>query len=177
MTAHTAGDTYTATLTDATRPATAGWSAQMVLIGPSKFTITGTAAGDAFTFTDASTTDWPPGAYQVKVLYTLAGARTTVDAGSVQVLPNPTDAGTDARSLLGEWERILVDLKAAYAAHIASGRAVVGSYSIGGRAMTYQTTAELLRAINNAETMAARERTQSAAARGESTRVRYHTRM
>lgn len=178
-TTFTSGDAFTATITNASYPAGAGWSAQMVLIGPTRQTITGTASGDDFVFTadSAATASWAAGSYTARILYTLAGARTTVESGTLQVLPDPAAGGTDARALMGTWARILADLEAAYQAHITSGRAVVGSYSIGGRSMSYQTTAELVRAIDNARREVAREEAAAKLLRGESARNKLQIRM
>ena len=178
-TTFTAGDAFSATVANTSYPAGAGWSAQLVLIGPTRQTITGTASGDDFAFAanSATTASWSAGSYTARILYTLAGARTTVESGAIQVLPDPAAGGTNARSLMGTWARILADLEAAYETHIASGRSVVGSYTIGGRSMSYQTTAELVRAIDNARREVAREEAAAKLLRGESARNRLHRRM
>lgn len=178
-TQHNAGDSFAATLSGGTYAPTAGWSAQLVLIGPARVTITATTSGADFAAvaTAAASADWVPGDYTTRVVYTNGAERVTGAAGAMRVLPNPTAAGTDALALKGAAQRRLDDLQAAYDAHITSGNAVVGEYTINGRTMRYRELSELLAAINAAKRDVQAEQSAARVASGLSPRVRYVTRM
>ncbi|MDP4300350.1 hypothetical protein [Leptothrix discophora] len=84
---------------------------------------------------------------------------------------------TNASTPPVSWQAILTDLEAAYQAHIQSGRATVGSYTVAGRSMTYQTTADLIRAIDHARREVQREKAEADLAAGLSTRRVLRIRM
>lgn len=178
-TQHNAGDSFSATLSGAAYAPAAGWSAQLVLIGPARVAINATTSGSDFaaTATAAATSAWMPGDYATRVVYTHGADRITGAAGTLRVLPDPTAAGTDAQSLKGAAQRRLDDLQAVYDAHITSGNAVVGEYTINGRSMRYRDLSELLAALNAARRDVQAEQAAARVAAGLSPRVRYVTRM
>jgi hypothetical protein len=178
-TQHTAGDTFEATLSGADYPPASGWGAQLVLIGPARHTITATTSGTDFAATAlaSATASWPAGDYVTRVVYTNGLQRVTGGPGALRVLPDPTSGATDAESLKGTAQRRLDDLQAVYDAHIASGNAMVGEYTINGRTMRYRDLSELLAAINAAKRDVQSEQAASRVAAGLSPRVRYVTRM
>ena len=176
---HTAGDTFEATLSGVDYPPAAGWSAQLVLIGPARHTITATTSGTDFAAAAlaSATANWPAGDYVTRVVYTNGAERATGSAGALRVLPDPTSGATDALSLKGAAQRRLDDLQAVYDAHMTSGNAVVGEYTINGRTMRYRDIADLLTAINAAKRDVLTEQAAARVAAGLSGRVRYVTRM
>ena len=178
-TQHTAGDTFEATLSGADHLPSAGWSAQLVLIGPSRYTISATTSGADFSASAAAavTAAWAPGDYSLRVVYTNGVDRATGAAASLRVLPDPTASGTDALALKSTAQRVLDDLMLAYQAHLTGGQVHVAEYTINGRAMKFRTIAELLTAINAARRDVEAEKSAARVAAGLSPRVRYVTRM
>lgn len=172
---HTAGDHVDWALDPGTRTPADGWSAQLVLIGPDRFTVACVADGLAFAAqaTAAATGLWPAGTYGLRLLLSRAAERVTVELAPVEVLPDPTYAS----SLLSNAEQHLADLKAAYQAHMASGMAVVAEYRIGDRLRKFKSVEELLKAIRHAEQQVEAERATKAVAAGLSPRRRFVTRM
>lgn len=178
-TQHIAGDTFVATISGADYPPSAGWSAQLILIGPSRYTVTASVSGSDFeaTATAAATSTWIAGDYTTRPIYTKGAERATGSAGTLRVLPDPAAPTTDGVALKGAAQRRLDDLQAAYDAHIASGNAVVGEYTINGRTMRYRELSELLAAISAAKRDVLSEQAAARVAAGLSGRVRYVTRM
>ena len=88
---HTAGDSFAALLDGTTYPASAGWAATLVLIGPARHTLAAAASGDdhAVSVAGASTATWPPGAYAMRAMYSKAADRYSVELGSLAVAANP----------------------------------------------------------------------------------------
>lgn len=172
---HTAGDSVDWTVDPGSRTAAEGWSAQIIGVGPDRFTLSCTVDGVAFVAqaAAASTGQWPAGTYGLRLLLTRATERVTVELASIEVLPDPTYAP----SLLSTAEQHLADLKAAYQAHMASGMAVVAEYRIGDRLRKFKSVEELLKAIGHAERQVEAERMTKAVAAGLSPRRRFVTRM
>lgn len=178
-TTHTAGDSFAALLEGSTYPASAGWSASLVLIGQARHTLAAAASGDdhAVAVAGASTATWPPGAYAMRVLYSKAAERHSVCLGALAVAANPADAGTDARALMSLAEQALQDLEAAYRAHLASGNVHVGRYTIAGRSMEYRGLADLLTARSAARRDVVAERAAKRARAGLPARLQLVARM
>ena len=178
-TQHTAGDSFAATLSGTDYPPAAGWSAQLVLIGPARVSINATTSGADFAAasTAAVTAAWAPGDYATRVVYTNGTDRTTGTAGSLRVLPDPTVSSTDALSLVSPAQRVLDDLMVAYRAHLTGGQVHVDEYEINGRKMKFRSIADLLTAINAARRDVEAEKSAARVAAGLSPRVRYVTRM
>lgn len=176
---HTAGDSFAALLDGSTYPASAGWAATLVLIGPARHTLAAAASGDdhAVSVAGASTATWPPGAYAMRAMYSKAADRYSVELGSLAVAANPAAITTDARALMSASEQALQDLEAAYRAHLASGNVHVASYTIAGRSMQYRTLADLLKALSNARRDVAADRAAQRARAGLPERMQFVTRM
>lgn len=176
---HTAGDSFTATLDGSQYPATGGWTAQLVLIGPVRITLNAAASGaDHLVQADAATTGaWAAGSYALKALFTRGGERYSDDAGVLEVKPDPAAAGTNARSLLTAAEQALQDLEAAYRTWLASGRVHVAEYQIAGRKMVFRQADDFLKAITAARRDVASERAAKRVAAGLNPRMTYVTRM
>lgn len=178
-TTHTAGDSFAALLDGSSYPATAGWVASLVLIGPARKTLASTASGSdhAVAADGASTATWPAGAYAMRALYAKAADRYSVDLGTLTVAADPAGARTDARALMSLAEQALQDLEAAYRAHLASGNVHVASYSIAGRDMQYRTLADLHEALAAARRDVASERAAKRVRAGLPERTQFVTRM
>lgn len=178
-TQHTAGDTFAATLSGVDNLPQAGWSAQLVLIGPARYTISATTSGVDFAATAAAsvTAVWLPGDYSLRVVYTNGAQRATGAGASLRVLPDPTAVGTDAMTLKSTAQRVLDDLMVAYQAHLTGGQVHVAEYTINGRSMKFRAVAEMLAAINAARRDVEAEKSAARVAAGLSPRVRYVTRM
>lgn len=178
-TQHIAGDTFTATLSGSDYSPAAGWIAVLVLIGPARVSLTAATSGADFSAVAAASVSaaWPPGDYITRVIYTKGADRVSAAPGALRVLPDPLSAFTDALSLKGAAQRRLDGLQAVYDAHIASGNAMVGEYTIDGRTMRYRDLAELLAAITAAKHDVVAEQAAARVSAGLSPRVRYVTRM
>lgn len=178
-TQHTAGDTFVATLSGATYPASAGWVAQLVLIGPQRVVLSSTASGadHVSTATAATTAAWGPGQYQLRAIFTKGTERASAAAGSLLVLPDPAASGTDAASLLSSAQRALADLEVAYRAYLADGRVMLAEYTIAGRTMKYRAIGDLLAALQAARQDVQREQATARIAAGLSPRITFVTRM
>jgi hypothetical protein len=178
-TQHTAGDSFAATFSSADYPATSGWTAQLVLIGPQRITLTATAAGSSFraTANSAATASWPAGEYALRALFTLAGERASEDAGRLRVSPDPGAATTTDQALKSTAQRVLEDLERAYQAYLSGGQVGVAEYTINGRTMKYRSVAELLQALSAARRDVANELAAARIAAGLGGRQRFVTRM
>lgn len=178
-TTHTAGNTFAATLDGSTYPASDGWVAALILIGPARFTLTSAASGDdhAVAVAGSTTASWAAGAYAMVAVYTKAADRYSVELGTLTVLPDPASAGTDARALLSSAAQALQDLEAAYRAHLASGNVHVAEYEIAGRRMKYRSIQELLKALSAARRDVAAEQAAKRISAGLNPRTQFVTRM
>lgn len=180
---HTAGDTFTGTLSHADHPASGGWVASMLLVGHggARYTVASTAAGDEHTLsaTAAITANWRSGDYAAIAVYakSATSARSTYPLGGLRVHPDPAARGTCADDLKGPARRAYDDLQAAYRAYLAAGRWTVQEYMIAGRRMTFRSVPELLQAIDRARREAEAEDAASAIASGLSGRQRLVVRM
>lgn len=179
---HTAGDSA-AWLLDAPDNAlpSAGWSAQLVLIGTAqRYTVNGTASGaNAFSFTAAASVSatWVAGNYTARLIATKTADRMSVDAGSIRILPDPAGAGTLSASLLSVAEARLTALQAAYDGYVASGNFVAGEVRIGEYVRKYRSVPELLQALNAARQDVEAEKQAAGLAAGQSARRRFVVRM
>lgn len=178
-TSHVAGDTFAATLDGSEYPASSGWTAQLVLIGPARITVSATASGadHAISVNSSTTGGWAAGSYSVKATFTKAGERYSQDVGTLEVTPDPANAATTARSLLTAAEQALQDLEASYRTWLASGRVHVAEYTIAGRKMVFRQAADFLTAIAAARRDVASERAAKRVAAGLNPRMTYVTRM
>ena len=174
-TQHIAGDTFKATLGARAYPPAAGWSAQLVLLGPARYAVTATAGASDYSVSTAAIV--MPGAYTVCVVYSNGSERYTVDLGQLAVRPNPALAGATGQSLKGTAQLRLDALMAAYDAHIASGKTLVGEYEIAGRRMKFNVLADLLAAINAAKWDVEADRVAARIAAGLGGRTRFVVRM
>lgn len=178
-TQHTAGDSYSATLSGDDYPATAGWAAQLILIGPARYTVPATASGadHAAAANAATTAAWQAGSYAQRIVYTLGADRHSVDAGTLRVVPDPTATGTTAAALLSPAEQALQDLEAHYRGYIADGAFRVGEYQFGQRRQVFRAVSDLLMALAAARRDVAAERATQSIASGVSPRQRFVVRM
>lgn len=178
-TTHTAGDSFAATLDGSTYPASAGWGAVLVLIGPSRQSLNSAASADdhAVAVAGAATAAWAAGSYAMRAVYTKAADRYSVALGTLTVAPDPAAGGTDARALLSSAAQALQDLEAAYRAHLASGNVHVAEYEIAGRRMKYRSFADLLKALEAARRDVAAERAAALISAGLNPRKQFVTRM
>jgi hypothetical protein len=174
-TQHVAGDTLSATLSGSVYPPAAGWSAQLVFIGPARYTVNATSGASDYTVSTVSVI--VAGAYAMRALYTNGAERHTVDLGQLTVTPDPAQAGTTGQALKGAAQLRLDALQAAYDAHIASGKTLVGEYQVAGRTMRFNTLADLLAAINAAKRDVEAERGAARIAAGLGGRTRFMVRM
>lgn len=178
---HTAGDSFSATLSGDDYSAADGWVVQLVLIGPERHTISCTASGADHLAVDtaAATADWLPGSYAVRAIYTKAAtsSRASLDVGTLKVLPDPAAVGTDASSLKSAALVAFETLQTAYRAYLASGSFTVQEYTVNGRRMTYRTVAELLTALNAAARDVEAETAAARIAAGQNPRARFVVRM
>jgi hypothetical protein len=174
-TQHVAGDTLSATLSGSLYPPTAGWSAQLVLLGPTRYEVDATAGASHYSVT-TNTVVWA-GVYALRALYTKASERHTVDVGQLTVTADPAQNGTTGQTLKGAAQLRLDALQAAYDAHIASGKTLVGEYQIAGRTMRFNALADLLAAITAAKRDVEAERVAARIAAGLGGRTRFVVRM
>lgn len=178
-TTHTAGDSFAARLSGATYPATAGWTASLVLLGSRQIALAAVADGQdhSVQLPGAQTASWQAEAYRLQAVYRLGSDRYSAHVGALTVLPDPTGFGTDGRAFLSNAQRALQDLEAAYRAHLASGNVAVGKYQIAGRMMEYRTLADLLTALRAARADVASEAAAKRISAGLNPRQTYVTRM
>jgi hypothetical protein len=176
-----AGETLNYRATLAEYPASAGWQltlyvnpraggvAQQVVSAPDGDSHLVQAGG-------ATTATWAAGAYAYEIWAALGAERYRLEAGQLQVQASliGAAAGVDSRSPA---QRLLDGLEAAYAAHVASGNAAVGEYTIGNRTMKYRSLAELVLAIEAARRAVQSEADDARIAAGLSARKRWHVRM
>ncbi|MDO9596728.1 MAG: hypothetical protein Q7J47_03310 [Azoarcus sp.] len=167
-----AGDSagWTETLPD--HPPAAGWALHYRLLWPSAAAvdIAAVAGADDYTVTiPPATTATLPAGIATLVWWVERGADETLERVSLgcqplSILPNLTTATTyDARTLNAI---ALAEAKAALAAHVASGRAHVGEYSIAGRSMKFRTADEITALIQYYERECAKERALLASLQG-----------
>jgi hypothetical protein len=117
------------------------------LRGPAKLTLNATANGSGWTTTlsTAQSSGLLPGIYAFAAYVKAQAVRVTAAQGTLTITPDLSLAtvGYDSRSVA---EKALADAEAALANLTASGKKMK-QYSIGSRAATYYTAAELISAI------------------------------
>lgn len=135
-------------------PASAGWALTLYLnprAGGAAFTVASAADGDAHLLQAAATTTatWSAGAYAWEIWAALGAERYRLEAGQLQVQASliGAAAGLDTRSTA---QRVLDALEAAYRAHVESGSACIGEYTIAGRTVKYRNLVDLQQAIARA---------------------------
>lgn len=163
-----AGDSAGWTIDLPEYPAADGWvlTYRMLWTTGTAIDLPTTAAGAAYTvaLTSADTAAWPAGAATLVHWVEKGAERVTLGAQSVSIAPDLTTAAThDGRSLN---RRALDDARAALAAHMASGRAHVESYTIAGRSMKFRSVQELRDLIAYYEAEVAKESAARAAYAG-----------
>ncbi len=165
-----AGDSASWSETLPAYPHTDGWVLRYRLLSPCappvEIAATAGAAPDEYQVTLGSTDTaaWTPGDLTL-VAYVERGAdRHTLGSQPAVVTPDLTTAPVhDGRSIN---RRALEDARAALAAHMASGRAHVESYTIAGRAMKFRSVQELRDLITYYEAEVAKENAARAAYAG-----------
>lgn len=167
-----AGDSATITQTATGYPAADGWAMFARLLHPTQTAIdlTGTPddAGETWTFslTATATASWPAGVGSLVWWVSRDTDRITLGQRTVTIQPNlATATQHDGRS---NNQRALADAETALAAHMASGRAHVASYSIAGRSMQFRSVDEIRALIDYYRAEVARERAQACALSGGS---------
>jgi hypothetical protein len=166
---------YRATLPE--YPAEAGWVATLYLnprAGGTAQAVTASADGSAHLFQAAgvATATWAAGSYGWEVWVERAGERYRVDGGQLLVRPTliGAAAGIDTRS---QAERALEDARAALAAWTPTTR----KYTIGGRAMEFNSVAEILQLISHWQVEVKREQAAARMAAGLDARRKVHVRI
>lgn len=105
----TSGDSFVATLSPSTPYDDPAWSHALTLINAvARFVVAGVLADGVVTF--AATAAWAPGRYRWSYAATLAGARTTLATGLIDVSPDTAtahDPRTHARKVLDAIEAYL----------------------------------------------------------------------
>lgn len=148
-----AGTTVQWTYQDAVVSPADGWGATFTAIGASgKITIVASDYGNGtflFLATMAASASWVAGAYRYQIVVAKDAESYLSETGRWEVEPGfSAQAGAyDARTT---WEKILEDLNTAYAEFVATNGART-SFSVAGRATTYSTAEEFIKAIHNAE--------------------------
>ena len=166
-----AGDSASWTVCLSAFPHADGWALSYRLLSPAGGTpvdIAATPGADpdayAVTLAAADTAAWPAGTATLVAVVTRGADRHTLDAQAVSIAPDLTVAAAhDARS---QARRALEDARAALAAHMASGRAHVESYTIAGRSMKFRSVQELRDLITYYEAEVAKENAARAAYAG-----------
>lgn len=150
-----AGDTLDFNVAVPDYPASAGWTLKYRLAARdaagTAVTLTATTNADGETYdvqaAPATTAAWVPGYYTWSRWVEKSGARQTLDeSGQLEIKADPSAlaAGTDTRSTA---RKALDDLKAAYATFNTTGGRVT-AYTIGGRSMSFESSSEILKAMN-----------------------------
>lgn len=165
-----AGDSASWTETLAAYPHTDGWVLRYRLLSPCapvvEFAATAGAdpAEHVVTLVAADTAAWTPGDCTLVAYVERGPDRHTLGSQPAVVAPDLTTAPVhDGRSLN---RRALDDARAALAAHMASGRAHVESYTIAGRSMKFRSVQELRDLIAYYEGEVAKESATRAAYAG-----------
>lgn len=127
------------------------------------------------TETATNTADWKPGAYAWSRWVEKPGQRQSLGDGRLEVRPNPVTLvqGYDSRT---QAEIAYDDAKAALASFNASnGR--VKAYTIAGRSMEFDTSADLVALVKFWENEVSKEAAARAKKDGRPNPRRYYTRM
>jgi enamine deaminase RidA (YjgF/YER057c/UK114 family) len=160
------GDTLNFPTTVAGYSAADGWVLKFVLVpraaGPAPITLTSTADGEQHRVQVGATTTaaWTAGAYSWHSWVEKASEKYSVSSGSITLQADPRSAATsDLRS------QAQVALEAARAA-LAAWTPTQRSYTIAGRSMTFNSTADILPIVRYWEQQVAREARAEAASKG-----------
>jgi hypothetical protein len=162
----TLGDTLNFTTTVTGYPASEGWALKYVLVprasGPTPITITTTADGDDHVaqVPASTTTGWTDGAYSWHSWVEKASEKYSVASGSITLLPDPRSA-----TVLDTRTPARVALDQAQAA-FRSWTPTMRSYTIGGRSMTFNSTADILQVIDRLKADVQREERAEKLAKG-----------
>lgn len=151
-----AGDVLAATWSLSDYPAAAGWAVRLTLINSgARYQATASGSGTTYTLSVASATTaaWVAGSYSWSIDATLAGARTTLATGAVQVLPDLAAATTlDTRS---NYRKALDAAEAALATHGA--KAYLQSIEMGDRKQTFTSPGDFLAFVSRLRAEVQRE--------------------
>ena len=177
---HSAGDTFTGSVSSPAFPASAGWVGKLRLVsraaGPAPIEATATADGDDHLFSVAATTTaaWVAGAYSRIVWVERAGEIRTLSQDQFAITPDlrTLSAGTDTRSLP---RRTLDDLLAARA-QWATTQGRTKRYKIADREREFASAADLNAEIDFWQRQLAAEESAARLAAGLKPRNRILTR-
>lgn len=151
-----AGDTLSATWSDAEHPASAGWVLRLTLINSgARYQASAAASGadHALSVAASTTAGWAAGAYTWAIDATLGAARATVASGAVQILPDLAAVTTyDTRSPA---RKALEAAEALLATHGA--RAHLQEIQYGDRRQKFTDPGALLAFISGLRAVVARE--------------------
>jgi hypothetical protein len=156
-----------------------GWAATLRLIGGgTTIPVTGAFITGVWRFAIAPSDSATliPGEYVAALAFERSAERQTVAGPTLIVLADPAAAGTASLDLRGSAQRRLDALQAAYTRYCETGE-LMSSYSIGGRTVTFQSPAELIRMIDHAKREAAGERVAQGLVSGSGASGRIVTRM
>lgn len=98
-----AGDSLRLSVPSGDHPGSAGWAVSLVLqalAGGAPVTVTATQDGDDWKIAVSSVTTatLAPGPYRYLIAATQSGDRSTIEAGQIEILPDPAKAAQDQRS-------------------------------------------------------------------------------
>jgi hypothetical protein len=153
-----AGDSLNFTTEPLNYPASAGWTLIYTLIATAdgnRITFTGTAKGDLFRVlvSSSTTAGWAPGAYTWAASVSKAGERYTVDTGELTIVADPAQSGLPI-NIKSQAQTALDAALAAFAAWDGTRKQI----SINGRAIVFNTPAEIIEVISFWEAEVLRER-------------------
>jgi len=178
----TAGDSLNFLTPGGEYPASDGWSLVYKLIprtaGPSVISISSTAEGadHRIDVVPATTAAWAAGSYSWACYALKTGQRKTLQTGNTQILPDPAVV-----AILDNRSSARKALEAANAALETYGhKAFMQSYSINGRAQSFQSPSEFMAWRSRLQAEVAREDNAEAIRAGMSPRnllrVRFNAR-
>jgi len=174
-----AGTTVQWTRVDAGFSPDDGWVETFIAVSASgKITIIASDNGNGshlFVAAKAVSAAWSVGEYKWKIFAANATETVAVANGDWTVEPDflALSGALDVRT---DWETVLDDLMAAYKEFVASNGART-SYSIAGRATTFTTAEEFVKAIHNARVQVQTERATDRKAQGLPTGTSLRTRL
>lgn len=172
----TAGDTFSVTREHPDYAASASWSAKLTISSATtKYTITGTASGDAHLLlaTAATTQSWIADNYQWQETLTKAGERVTTASGRITIAANLEGAagGLDVRSPA---KKCLDAVEVALATY--GKKAYTQEYEIAGRRAKFSNPVEFMNFRARLRAEVAAEEQAAAIARGESPKNKIYVR-
>lgn len=151
-----AGTTVKLTVSLADYPANAGWSLDLILVGPGKLNVTSTASGTdhALELTALATKPLPAGSYTWAYRVSKGGEVYQVDGGQVIVTADVVAAGIGELQDPDEKQLAIVE-------GILTGRLTADTaeaYTIAGRSVNKIPVAELFKIRDKLRTIVARKR-------------------